>query len=82
MSKYVKVEDVIDLINGLDSLPFEEETEEIVNCLPIYDAGKVIERVEEIGNIQFSSFTKPLITVEDVLKIFKEAGGEDGRNES
>ena len=36
MTKYVKVKDVVELINGLDSLPFEEETEELVNQLPIY----------------------------------------------
>lgn len=46
MAKYVKVEDVIDLINGLDSLPFEEETRDIVNSLPIYDTDKVIERLK------------------------------------
>lgn len=37
MAKYVKVEDVIDLINGLDSLPWEEETEELVNGLSVYE---------------------------------------------
>lgn len=47
MSKYVKVEDVIELINGLDSLPWEEETGEMVNRLPAYDLDKVVERLEE-----------------------------------
>lgn len=29
---------------------------------------KILEEIEEHGNIQFSSYTKPLIAVEDVLK--------------
>lgn len=29
---------------------------------------KILEEIEERGNIQFSSYTKPLIAVEDVLK--------------
>lgn len=29
---------------------------------------KILEEIEEYGNIQFSSYTKPLIAVEDVLK--------------
>ena len=47
MSKYVKAEDVIELINGLESLPWEEETEEMVNRLPAYDLDKVVERLEK-----------------------------------
>lgn len=33
---------------------------------------KVLERLEELGDIKFSKFSKPLITVEDVIKIIKE----------
>lgn len=33
---------------------------------------KIIERLEKIGNIQFSDFTKPLITVEDAVKIVNQ----------
>ena len=32
---------------------------------------KILEEVEERGNIQFSSYTKPLIAVEDVLEIIR-----------
>ena len=32
---------------------------------------KILEEIEERGNIQFSSYSKPLITVEDVLKIIR-----------
>lgn len=32
---------------------------------------KIFEELEERGNIQFSSYSKPLIAVEDVLKIIR-----------
>lgn len=46
MDKYVKVADVIALINGLDSLPFEEETEDMVNSLPTCDMETVRDLLE------------------------------------
>lgn len=49
MAKYVKVEDVIELIKGLESLPWEEEVEELVYSLPIYDTDKDIHAVKEGG---------------------------------
>lgn len=49
MAKYVKVEDVVDFINGLDSLPFEEETADMVNRLDIYDTDSLVERVKLIA---------------------------------
>ena len=33
---------------------------------------KILEEIEEIGNIQFQSYTKPLIAVEDVIKIIRK----------
>lgn len=33
---------------------------------------KILEEIEEIGNIQFASYTKPLIAVEDVIKIIRK----------
>ena len=39
---------------------------------------KILEEIEEIGNIQFQSYTKPLIAVEDVIKIIrKHMSGKD-----
>lgn len=32
---------------------------------------RIVEQLEEMGNIKFSSLSKPLIAVEDVLKIVK-----------
>ena len=42
MSDYIRKQDVIDLINGLDSLPWEEETKEIVDTLPTLDEKEII----------------------------------------
>ena len=32
---------------------------------------RIVEQLEEMGNIKFSSFSKPLIAVEDVIEIVK-----------
>lgn len=34
--------------------------------------GKIIGELQQIGDIQFSGFTKPLITVDDAIKIVKQ----------
>ena len=47
MSDYIKRQDVIDLINGLDSLPCEDETEELVNSLPTIDEKEMIRKTVE-----------------------------------
>ena len=41
MDKFVKAEDVKDLLNGLDSLPWEDEVESMVDRLVIDDVEKV-----------------------------------------
>ena len=41
MNKYVNVEDVKDLINGLDSLPWEDEVDEMVDGLAAADVVEV-----------------------------------------
>lgn len=33
---------------------------------------KILEEIERVGNIQFASYTKPLIAVEDVIKIIRK----------
>lgn len=40
---------------------------------------KIFEELEERGNIQFSSYTKPLIAVEDVLEIIR-SHMDDGKD--
>lgn len=44
--------------------------------MPILE--KILEEIEKIGKIQFSSYTKPLITVEDVIKIIRSHMEDDG----
>lgn len=47
MGRLVDVEDVKELINGLDSLPWEEEVDDLVNSIPTaYDVDKVVEELE------------------------------------
>lgn len=37
---------------------------------------QIVKQLEDVGNIQFSSYTKPLITVEDAIKIVQKGGAE------
>lgn len=37
---------------------------------------KIIEKFKEIGDIQFSSFSKPLISVDDAIEIVKQEAAE------
>ena len=47
MSRLIYAEDVKALINGLDSLPFEEEVDDLVDRIPTaYDVNKVVEQLE------------------------------------
>lgn len=41
MAKFVKATDVKDLLNGLDSLPWEDEVEDLVNELATADVAEV-----------------------------------------
>lgn len=60
MSRLVDIEDVKDLINGLDSLPWEEEVDDLVKHIPTaYDVNKVVKQLEEIK-------AKPIELVYDV----------------
>lgn len=40
--RLIKAEDVKELINGLDSLPWEEEVDDLVNSLPTVEAEPVV----------------------------------------
>lgn len=59
MDKFVKAEDVKDLLNGLDSLPWEDEVEDIVDKLVVADVVEVkhgkwrLETDEEMPNPMF-----------------------------
>ena len=46
--RLINSEDVKALINGLDSLPFEEEVDELIDIIPTaFDVEKVVEQLEE-----------------------------------
>ena len=49
MGRLVDIEDVKDFINGLDSLPWEEEVDDLVKTIPTaYDISKVVAELEEL----------------------------------
>jgi hypothetical protein len=48
MGRLVDIEDVKALISGLDSLPWEEELDDLVKTIPTaYDVEKVVAELEE-----------------------------------
>ncbi len=48
MGRLVDIEDVKALLLGLDSLPREEEIDDLVKCIPTaYDAEKVVQCIHE-----------------------------------
>lgn len=49
MGRLVDIEDVKELINGLDSLPWEEEVGDLVDSIPTaFDLDKVVNELEEL----------------------------------
>jgi hypothetical protein len=78
MSKYVKVEDVVGLINGLDSLPFEEETEDVVNSLPIYDIERVVAELEFLKHpFELNEYNSKEKVVNRAIDIVRKGGTEN-----
>lgn len=48
MGRLVDIEDVKDFINGLDSLPWEEEVDDLVKTIPTaFDVEKVVAMMDE-----------------------------------
>ena len=79
MSRLIYAEDVKALINGLDSLPFEEEVDEIVDRIPTsFDVDKLIEQLEELVriNMEVLGVRADYVNLAHVIKIVK-AGGID-----
>jgi hypothetical protein len=53
MGRLVDIEDVKALISGLDSLPWEEELDDLVKTIPTaYDVEKVVGELEEYATSQ------------------------------
>ena len=81
MSRLIDAEDVKALINGLDSLPFEEEVDEIVDRIPTaFDVDKVLEKLEEKSIIFETCFTvneHRWILTKEAIEIVKVGGLDD-----
>ena len=82
MSRLIYAEDVKALINGLDSLPFEEEVDDLVDRIPTaYDVDKVISKIwdrSELIHIKHicNDEVEDYIRTTDASEIVK-AGGLD-----
>jgi hypothetical protein len=51
MGRLVDIEDVKDFINGLDSLPWEEEVDDLVKTIPTaFDVEKVVAELKKMRN--------------------------------
>lgn len=57
---------------GCGTMSFNEKEHAIRNWNRRIPMNKITNSIREIGNIQFSSFSKPLIAVEDVIKIIEQ----------
>lgn len=50
--RLIDADDVKELLNGLESLPWEEQVEELVDAIPTaYDLDKVVEQLEGMFNV-------------------------------
>lgn len=82
MSRLIYAEDVKALINGLDSLPFEEEVDDLVDRIPTaFDVDKVISNIwdkSELIHIKHNCYdeVEDYIKTTDASEIVK-AGGID-----
>lgn len=82
MGRLVDIEDVKALINGLDSLPWEEEVDDLVNTIPTaYDVESVIAELEEmeekaikVKNVTVSSYACGMI--HKAIDIVRKGGVE------
>lgn len=76
--RLIDAEDVKALINGLDSLPFEEEVDDLVDRIPTaYDVDKVVSKMEtEIEENQDASLSEYRAGLYKVIEVVK-AGGID-----
>lgn len=79
MSRLVDIEDVKAFINGLDSLPWEEEIDDLVNSIPTaYDVEKVVDELESEKIIHYGLHTEEtdIMKIDDAIAIVKKGGTE------
>lgn len=74
--RLVDIEDVKALINGLDSLPWEEEVDDLVKTIPTaYDLEKVLKQLKE-AETDVSNLGHYAIHTDDAIKIALKGGAE------
>ena len=75
MGRLIYADDVKDLINGLDSLPWEDQVDEMVDAIPTaYDVDNVVEELEEEADTD--QYGK-LIGLDDAINIVKRGGRDE-----
>jgi hypothetical protein len=68
--RLINSEDVKALINGLDSLPWEEEVDELVDRIPTaFDLDRVVQELEDVKELNEPRINNK--TLERDIKIYK-----------
>lgn len=78
MGRLVDIEDVKDFINGLDSLPWEEEVDDLVKTIPTaYVIDNVIREIDDdIAYIEADDTKEKFVHYESVASAIRKGGIE------
>lgn len=78
MGRLVDIEDVKDFINGLDSLPWEEEVDDLVKTIPTaYVIDNVIREIDDdIAYIEADDTKEKFVHYESVESAIRKGGLE------
>lgn len=78
MGRLVDIEDVKDFINGLDSLPWEEEVDDLVKTIPTaYVIDNVIREIDDdIAYIEADDTKEKFVHYESVASAIRKGGLE------
>ena len=73
--RLINADDVKELLNGLDSLPWEEQIDELVDAIPTaFDLEKTTKQLEEMFNVDPMYYGKEAAwAVDKAIKIVKNA---------
>ena len=78
MSRLIDADDVKELLLGLDSLPWEEQVDELVDAIPTaYNVDKVVEELEMNSQNSYASVyggDYQIISVYDAIDTVKRGG--------
>ena len=74
MGRLIDIDDVKDLINGLDSLPWEEEVDDLFKSIPTaYDVEKVVAELEKGSYEEYCSCCE-IVRLKDATDIVRKGG--------